>query len=404
MQASSPLLIVDIDRTGAFPADQLAFALGFEKAEVVDTANDALNALTRRKPGPRYVVVDIGLHGEDMLPVLSSLARACENSAQLVVIGNINDLGFYRSLKHAGVFEYFTHPAVVAEVRAALTHHTGAKAAISQGRSQAGSVTAFMSAASGDGASTIALNTAYALAQETGQPAAIVDLDYQFGMVTRHLDLQAQFGIRELFDNPERGVDSTLVSKMLIQYRGGLHVIAAPDNLRMLPAIRPDTVRDLVGVLKSQFAHVVLDVPHVWAPWTAEALAQADRIVIVSQLWLRSLTHLSRLLAAWNDAGLDKNKIMLAVNRSGARFREAITPQDFEKVCLKNINYYFANDIKTVVAAENEGKTLVEVGSSQLERQLRDIARGIAGMGAAESEAPVEAVRKGLKGLFKNKA
>jgi pilus assembly protein CpaE len=404
MQNISPLLVVDIDRTGAFPADQLAFALGFEKAEVVETANDALSALTRRKPGPRYVVVDIGLHGDDMLPVLSSLARASENSAQLVVIGNINDLAFYRALKNAGVFEYFTHPAAVAEVRAALVHHTGAKSAAVPGRAKDGTVIAFMSAASGDGASTIALNTAYALAQETGQPAALVDLDYQFGMVTRHLDLQAQFGIRELFDNPERGVDATLVSKMLIPYRSGLHVVAAPDQLRMLPAIRPDTVRDLVNVLKSQFGCVVLDVPHVWAPWTAEALAQADRIIIVSQLWLRSLTHLSRLLAAWNDAGLDKEKIMLAVNRSGARFREAITPQDFEKVCLKTINFYFANDIKTVVAAENEGKTLVEVGSSLLERQVREMARTLSGRAAPEKAEAEPRARKGLKGLFQNKA
>lgn len=404
MVSNSPLIVVDIDRTGAFPAEQLAFALGFEKAEVVDSASDAINLLSAPS-GLRYVVADIGLHGEDMFPVLSSLAKACGNNAPLVVVGNINDLGFYRNLKNLGAYEYFTHPASVTEVRAALTRSAAADRR-HEDRMKSGSVIAFMSAASGDGASTVALNTAYALEQETHAQTVLADFDYQFGMVARHLDLQPQFGIREVFDYPDRGVDATLVSKMLLQYGSSkLNIISAPEALHMLPGIRQESVRDLIGVLKSQFTYTVVDVPHVWLPWTAEVLAQADRIVVVGQLWLRSLTHLSRLLAAMSEAGINRDKVWVAVNRSGARFREAITPQDFERVCLKNISFYFANDIKTVVGAENQGKTLLEIGSSLLERQMREIARALSGMQAqpasAESEEAAGDARKGgLRGLF----
>lgn len=374
----SPLLVVDIDKTGVFPAQALAQALGLEQASVAPGLDAALSLLSDRKTAPRYVVIDIGLHAEDLLPLLENLMRLTEHASRVVVVGNVNDLHFYRTLKSMGVFEYFTHPASVSDIRVALEQHApGRQAATGPGAS--GTVLAFMSAASGDGASTVALNVAHALALDTRKPVVLVDMDYQFGMVARHLDLHAPFGIRELFENPERGVDATLVSKMLLPYGEHLRVVAAPDSLRTLPAIRPDTVRELIAVLKSQFAYVVLDIPHVWTPWVAEALAQADRTLVVGQLWLRSLTHITRLLAAWAELGISRDDVLVAINRSGARYREAISPQDFERVCMKTITYYLPNDIRAVVGAENEGKTLVESGVSSLERQLRDMAHSLTG-------------------------
>lgn len=378
MQDSNTLLIVDIDATSAFPAGQLAFALGGEAYTLLSSAADALAALNSPS-APRHVVIDIGLRGEEIIPTLATLAGAAKGTSSIVVVGSINDLGFYRALRQVGIEEYFTHPANVQEVRAALLAKRGAPKFAPN--AQAGQVIAFMSAASGDGASTVALNTAYALSQEARSQTVLADFDYQFGMIARHVDAQAQFGIRELFDYPDRGVDATLVSKMLMPYGAGMHIIAAPEHLHGMPSVRPETVRELIAVLRSQFPYVLLDVPHVWTPWTAEALKQADKIVLVSQLWLRSLTHLSRLLGAFAEAGISRDKVFIVSNRSGARFREGITPEDFERVCLKPINFHLANDIKTVVAAENKGKTVVETSQSPLEKQFRDLARILAGLG-----------------------
>lgn len=381
-----PLVIIDIDRTGLLPADALAQAMGFSHAEVVGGMEQGLSVLAQRRPRPHYVVVDIGLHGDDALPALEHLMSLVEPPMRVAAVGNVNDLHFYRALKAIGIQEYFTHPAPLDELRAALLASQRAMPGVTRQEARQGRVIAFVGAASGDGSSTVALNCAHAMALDHRQPTVLVDMDYQFGMLARHLDLQAPFGLRELFEYPERGVDATLVSKMLLPYGGGgqFSVIAAPEHLRMLPDIRPDMVRDLINVLRAQFEYVVLDVPHLWLPWTAEALAQADRIVAVGQLWLRSLTHLSRMVSAWQEGGIGQDGVLVAVNRSGARYREAITPQDFEKVSLKPINFYLANDIKTVMAAENQGKTVLEVGHSPLERQVRDMARAlVASLGGA---------------------
>lgn len=404
MIASPPLLIVDIDHTAVFPADALAQSMGLPQAEVMLDVEQAFTALAQRKSKPQYVVVDIGLQAEDVLGTIEQLMHLCDGSTRFVVVGNVNDLHFYRSLRAIGVIEYFTHPVRVDEVRAALQQSSLRNAGMMTSQRTSGhqgKVITFIAAASGDGASTAALNVAYSLARDTRQQVVLVDMDYQFGMVARHLDLQAPFGLRELFEYPERGVDATLVSKMLLPYGDHLKIIAAPETLRMLPQITPEVVREFIGVLRAQFDFVVLDMPHTWLPWTAEALLQSDRIVIVAQLWLRSLMHISRMMAAWQDVGILSSNVMLAANRSGARYREAITPQDFERVCLKPINFYLANDIKTVVAGENQGKPLIEVGSSMLERQIRDMSKALyASLGGSDLPASEAGGTMNLKTRF----
>jgi Flp pilus assembly CpaE family ATPase len=102
--------------------------------------------------------------------------------------------------------------------------------------------------------------------------------------------------------------------------------------------------------------------------------------VIVAQLWLRSVTHTARLLGVWRDIGIVEDRIFSVINRSGAKFKEAVSAKDYENVCRKKIDYYISNDIKAIVAAENEGKTIPEIGNSPLTKQFRDLAGVLAGV------------------------
>src|SRR5690606_17133042 len=137
-----------------------------------------------------------------------------------------------------------------------------------------------------------------------------------------------------------------LVGKMLVSYKHHLKIVAAPSELRLLPTIRPEVVRELIGILRQRFAFVVIDVPHVWTDWTAAALSYSNHSVMVAQLWLRSLTHATRLLAAWRNIGIAQDDVSVVVNRSGAKFKEAVSAQDFERICHHAIHSYVDNDVK----------------------------------------------------------
>lgn len=401
----SPLMVIYAERSEDLPPGQLVAELGFPDAHVVEGGiAAAISALRHRSLPPRFLLIDIGRRGHDVLAELDQLAEHCEADTHAVVIGTINDVRFYRELTQRGISDYFVRPVNMTDLRGVLAQQY-AVPRMQAGDGEFGTVISFMSAASGDGSSTVALNTAYSLAHDFGFPTVVIDMDYQFGMIAKNLDLNATYGIKEIFEHPERGIDDVLVSRMLASYGEQLKVISAPNDLRMLPMIGPEIVRDLITTLTSTFKCVVIDLPHMWTPWVATTLAHSTHIVMVAQLWLRSVTHSSRLLSAWRSAGIDSRRVTLAVNRSGAKFKEAVSPKDYERVCGKTIDFYLANDIKTVTAAENEGKTLMEVGGSLLERQIKELAKSLVPDGAAASPSAGEIPRrKSFTGLFGKRA
>ena len=272
------------------------------------------------------------------------------------------------------MLEYFTHPADLQEVKASLMAGRGGSSA------DGNKVISFMSAASGDGSSTLAMNVAYSLANDYRKKTVLVDMDYQFGMVAKNLDLNTQFGIKEIFDHPDRGVDPTLVQRMISSYGDNLSVIAAPEELKYLPDMNPETIRGLISTLSSEFECVVIDLPHIWSSWTASAIGASTDVVLVSQLWLRSITHAARLLGIWRNMGISDDMVKVAINRSGAKFKEGISEKDFERVCSHAIDHNIANDIKTIVTAESQGQMILEVSQSTLASQLKGLAGLLMGL------------------------
>ncbi len=378
MSLTSPLLIVCFGQDGVRALSELATSLGYPDAHTVEGGfAAAAEALAQRPSPPDYIILDIDGHGEEILAELDHFAQHCEPTVRVVALGTINDINFYRELKARGVLEYLPHPVSASAVRAVLlqsaTHYTAQTAS-----SGACTVISFMSAASADGATTLALNTAYALAEEYNQPVVLIDMDYQFGLISKSLDLAAPFGIRELFDYPERGLDNVLINKMLVKYKDKLSIIAAPNELRLQPKIRPEIIRELISVLRTQFRFIVVDVPHVWTDWNAAMLSYSDHVVMVAQLWLRSLTHATRLLSAWQSVGIAQGDVSLVVNRSGAKFKEGVTVKDFERICRHPINGFINNDVKTVTQAENHAQTIMEsAAGGLLPQQIRQLARDL---------------------------
>lgn len=377
MSAFSPLLVISYDPEERLNLDTLASGIGYPDAHfVVGGIAEAIAALNTRTVPPDYLIIDIGNRGSEIFADLDELALHCDPRVRVVVIGLLNDVNFYRELRARGVAEYCTRPAKIGDLRAVLLQSSPSQPSASL--STRGTVISCISAASGDGASTFAVNLAYCLAEEFGQSTVLIDMDYQFGLIAKSLDLTAPFGIRELFDYPERGVDELLVEKMQVKYGKNLSIIASPNELRQLPMIRSELIRDLISLLRTKFTFVILDIPHIWTGWTVASLTYSDRVVMIAQLWLRSLAHSSRLLAAWQSIGLSSDSVSLIINRSGAKFKEAITAQDFERISRHKIESHLSNDIKAVVSAETYGKTLFEIGQSTLlQQQIRQFAQGV---------------------------
>src|SRR5271155_99988 len=72
--------------------------------------DDAIVELASR-PSPRLLIVDV--HGvEDPVARIRDLANVCDPTTGVVVVGELNDIRFYRNLKAAGIVEYYFKPLV----------------------------------------------------------------------------------------------------------------------------------------------------------------------------------------------------------------------------------------------------------------------------------------------------
>lgn len=342
---------------------------------------------------PSHIVMDIGAAGQEILSEVDQLAQQCAPDTRVIAVGNANDVLLYRGLISRGVIDYLPMPAAANDVLQALQNPlrpapvaapapAPAPAVVSQAEKR---VITFLSAASGDGASTTALNTAYALSDAMPGQTVLVDMDYQFGMVAKHLNLQNQYGIRDLFDHPERGIDAMLIKRMVANY-GKLHVITAPAELRYLPSVSADAVHDLITILKQNYDTIIIDLPHVWLPWVATVCQQSTHLVLVAQLWLKSVSHAARLMRAFREIGIPLERVHTVINRSGAKFKEAIEQKDFERVCGTPVSYMLSNDIKTIVSAEAAAKTVMEMEPSMLAGDITRLARGLFGLAPLDGQ------------------
>jgi pilus assembly protein CpaE len=368
--AQTPVMVIMPDGSGQAMASQIANALGYPHADIITGSPiQAAEQIGVSGKSPLYLVVDIGeLSTNDALPQIDVLAKQCPPTALVIVLGQTNDVHLYRELIGRGVIEYLNHPVKVDDVRNAFLNKIGVNKT-----SQPSSVLAFMSATAGDGSSTVAMNTAYCLAELHDQPTVLIDMDFQFGMAARNLDITSKYGLRDLFEHQERGIDSTLIDKMLVSYGKNLKIISAPTDLQFLPNVDPETIRTLIQSLRERYPYIVLDIPHMWSMWVAAALGHSDYRILVAQLWLKSVTHASRMLGVWEDIGIDRDSIQLIINRSGSRYKEALRAPDFERVVGRQINFSLNNDTKTIVNAENKGQTVLQVGRSTLAQQIKDM-------------------------------
>jgi pilus assembly protein CpaE len=404
MQRGSHSCIIVSDPELQAWGQSIAHALGARSHTLVlGTPLMAAEQLQREGIEPSELVIDIGARGADILPEIDRLADQCVPGTQVVVTGVHNDIRLYRELIARGVLEYVmraTSPgeSEAAEIATIFRNHlqtaspkttaTAAPAVTSAGKR--GQVIAFFAASSGDGASTVALNVAHAISKLTTGRTILIDMDYQFGMVARLLDLQTDYGIRELFENTDRGIDATLLARMVAKY-GTLDVVTAPTDLHFMPPLEPAALEALLARLRENYDTIILDLPHVWQPWVMAACIHADRLVMVSQLWLKSVSHAARIMKNLRSTSLRPEHITMVINRAGAKFKEAVDEADFIRVCGVPIRHHISNDIRTIGLAEAQAKTMMELPPSHIRNEMETLAKSLispAAMVPGEPEKP----------------
>ena len=248
----------------------------------VDVRRGALRQAVRfleKEAPPQAMVVDIeGV--SDPHVALDDLARVCPPNVKVIVIGDNTDIGFYRQLVHdLGVSEYIHKPLTRDNVhRLVVPHLTGSTAPHPGVRG--GHLVAVCGARGGVGATTVAVNTALALAGHTSGHVALLDLHLQGGNAAVMLGARPGSGLRIALEDPGRA-DSLFLERTAVTVTPRLRVIAAEEGFDAVPLIVEAGVASMLELLRHQFNFIVADMPMPVPPGMQGVIALARHVIVV---------------------------------------------------------------------------------------------------------------------------
>ena len=254
-------------------------------------------------------------------------------------------------------------------------------------------IIAVAGAKGGAGRTTLAVNLAAALARDTGEQVALLDLHTQFADAALLLGLTPRRTLADWAALDPDTLDIHFAEDYGEPHESGLLLLAgaaaplAPDTL--LPA----SVERVLMVLERDFRYVVLDLPpRIDGPALA-ALSRADDVLLVADLFdLPTLAASRRWLDALLGPHVRLEAVRVVLNRVAARSRLSVA--DGEQVLGLPAGALVPNDGKLVPASVNAGVPFV------LSRPGSAPARSIAALARTLSEGAFPAAAPPRVRLF----
>ena len=309
---------------------------------------------------PNALMVDVS--GSE-LPVteIHKLAEVCEPGVSVVVVGDRNDVGLYRNLIRAGVGDYVVKPLTRSLVQTVLTSQLEGNvvpAGVHLTNQKLGSVVAVIGTRGGVGATTVATNLAWFLANSETRRVALIDLDVHYGDCALSLNLQLVGGLREVLENPTR-IDELYLERAMVLAGKRLYVLAAEERLDVPLRLDAGALPALFEPLRKQYHYVVVDVPRCAANIVQQAMEAASIRIIVTDQTAHSIRDAVRMRRFF-DAPQANQRNIVVLNRQGEQGKGDIGLKLMTETLGLPIDVKIPYHPKSIVAAANSGTAVVE--------------------------------------------
>jgi len=345
------------------------------------------------------LVVPIEQVAESQLAVIDRLNRR-ERAMGIIATGESADPSLMLRAMRAGIKDYLIRPIDPAELTAALERI--ARRAV--GSVSNGQVHAVFGTKGGVGASTVAVNLAYALTQAhpTAQ-VSVADFELPGGDVRLLLNVRPAYDVGDIASKVH-SLDAELLRSVMVGATDRLWVLAAPERPEADEEIDATVSSAIVKQLRSAFNYAVLDCEHRLNDRTLAALDAADRIVLVTELKIPALRSAQRMIGVFRRLGYPNEKLGVVVNRYQSW--DVVSPAEAAEVLKAEIFFCLPNDYPTCSRAATDG---VPVGQSAPQSRLavayRQLAQRLSGGTEQDSagESGTNGARKSLRTIFTRK-
>jgi pilus assembly protein CpaE len=224
----------------------------------------------------------------------------------------------------------------------------------------------------GVGTTTIAVNLAVAIYQQTGLRVVLVDGSLLSGDVAVAMNIANENSIADVVAHL-RELDGDLLNDTLLHHGAGVWVLPAPSELERAEVINGEETTAVLEALRQHYDVVVVDTASRPDEHLLAALDQSDVVLVACTPEIASLKNAARFLALAHELGYGDEKLKLTINRLSSH--GSIPLKDIESNLRQKMAFGLPSDGIPVIEALNAGEPVVLMRpSARIAREIRSVA------------------------------
>ncbi|HYK97055.1 MAG TPA: response regulator [Candidatus Acidoferrales bacterium] len=285
----------------------------------VAIATDGYEALKAIRMGPPDVVItDVMMPNMNGFELTRRL-RADHRTARIPVLmlsarKEANDIltGYSE-----GADEYIAKPVEMAVLAAKVdvllkrVKATGGDMVKRRGR-----VLLFAHGKGGSGATTLAVNSAVALAETKLYRVGLLDLNLEFGNAHVHLDLKPARSLVDLAQLDPAHVDDATFAPLMEQDRSGVKLVTGATNPIDAELVTVPLVQHGIDRMRAVLDYVLIDTPPNFSQNVLAALDASDGVLVITEPHLASVEAAKDWIDVLDKLSYPKERVLIVVNRT----------------------------------------------------------------------------------------
>jgi pilus assembly protein CpaE len=253
-------------------------------------------------------------------------------------------------------------------------------------------IVAFVPSAGGVGNATLAIETAVQIKgakQTRARRVCLLDLDLRASHICDYLDIEPQFHIEEIVQNPGR-LDAQLFDLFVSRHAAsGVDVLATARNRKASVELNMAALDALFRFISEQYDLVIIDAPPTWFDWTDQILAVSDLAIVTGLNNVPGLRQIAETLQEVKSAARVPPQIVVALNRCESGLIGGIARRRHVSRALGNQPaVYIREDAAAANHSLNTGVPIsITSRSSRIAKDVRALASLVSGLKARPVQA-----------------
>lgn len=334
--------------------------LAFREAALQTTGIERLQARWAFGEAPDLILIEAGAFEPEALSAAIAALGAGSSPPPALLTGDHLPAGLVRNLMRLPRSDVLEAPFTAADLVAAAAPLVSPLAAPTlNAPSRCWTI---MGAVGGAGATTLAIETACALARRLPGPrrVCLIDLNLADGAAAAYLGAPANMLLSRASQAADR-IDPQLLDAFVSGAPGGVDLLASARDPHAYDTTSADAVLRLLEVACQVYDAVVVDAPRHRRSWTLDVLAGSDELLVVSELTVPALLA-ARSLAAEIENDLPGGPPpRIVLNRLAKRvFGPAPSMAEAEKAMGRRAAGGITSDWEAAAASANLGGPISE--------------------------------------------